>query len=97
MEGSVTISRKGAERLAGGHTWIYRSDVEKTGPGVAAGSGACAGLPAPAAAPAGAPAVAGRSAGRRCCAACGRGPRMVCMVLPSMRGMFSATASSLTS
>jgi 23S rRNA (cytosine1962-C5)-methyltransferase len=37
MEGSVTISRKGADRLAGGHSWIYRSDVEKTGPGIAPG------------------------------------------------------------
>jgi len=37
MEGSVTISRRGADRLAAGHLWIYRSDVEKSGPGVAAG------------------------------------------------------------
>src|SRR5512138_1571182 len=28
-EPKVTISRRGAERLAGGHLWIYRSDVEK--------------------------------------------------------------------
>jgi 23S rRNA (cytosine1962-C5)-methyltransferase len=28
-EPRVTISRRGAERLAGGHLWIYRSDVEK--------------------------------------------------------------------
>ena len=28
-EPAVTISRRGAERLAGGHPWIYRSDVEK--------------------------------------------------------------------
>src|SRR5512138_445846 len=31
-ERPVTVSRRGAERLAGGHPWIYRSDVEK-GPG----------------------------------------------------------------
>jgi 23S rRNA (cytosine1962-C5)-methyltransferase len=37
MESSVTISRKGADRLAGGHPWIYRSDIGKTGPGIAAG------------------------------------------------------------
>jgi len=37
MESSVTISRRGADRLAGGHSWIYRSDVEKTGPGISAG------------------------------------------------------------
>jgi 23S rRNA (cytosine1962-C5)-methyltransferase len=29
MERSVTISRRGAERLARGHPWIYRGDVEK--------------------------------------------------------------------
>jgi 23S rRNA (cytosine1962-C5)-methyltransferase len=28
-EPRVTITRRGAERLAGGHLWIYRSDVEK--------------------------------------------------------------------
>src|SRR5512138_2205400 len=28
-EPKVTISRRGAERLAGGHLWIYRSDVDK--------------------------------------------------------------------
>jgi 23S rRNA (cytosine1962-C5)-methyltransferase len=37
MEASVTISRKGTDRLAGGHLWIYRSDVEKAGPGIASG------------------------------------------------------------
>ena len=37
MEGSVTISRKGCDRLAGGHLWIYRGDVEKAGRGLAAG------------------------------------------------------------
>src|SRR5512133_2783080 len=37
MEGSVTISRRGCDRLAGGHLWIYRGDVEKAGPGLAAG------------------------------------------------------------
>jgi len=29
MEASVTITRRGAERLANGHPWIYRGDVEK--------------------------------------------------------------------
>jgi len=29
MEPAVTITRRGAERLASGHPWIYRSDVEK--------------------------------------------------------------------
>ncbi len=29
MEPAVTITRRGADRLASGHTWIYRSDVEK--------------------------------------------------------------------
>ena len=29
MEGVVTISRRGAERLAAGHPWIYRGDVER--------------------------------------------------------------------
>ncbi len=29
MEPAVTITRRGAERLAAGHPWIYRSDVEK--------------------------------------------------------------------
>ena len=28
-EPKVTISRHGAERLAGGHLWIYKSDVER--------------------------------------------------------------------
>jgi len=28
-EPKVTITRRGAERLAGGHLWIYRADVEK--------------------------------------------------------------------
>src|SRR5574341_1118045 len=37
MEGSVTVSRRGADRLAAGHLWIYRSDVEKAGRGLAAG------------------------------------------------------------
>jgi 23S rRNA (cytosine1962-C5)-methyltransferase len=35
-EPKVTISRRGAERLARGHLWIYRSDVEK-GPASLAG------------------------------------------------------------
>ena len=29
MERSVTLSRRGAERLAHGHPWIYRADVER--------------------------------------------------------------------
>jgi len=29
MEPAVTITRRGADRLAAGHPWIYRSDVEK--------------------------------------------------------------------
>ncbi len=29
MEATVTITRRGAERLAHGHPWIYRGDVEK--------------------------------------------------------------------
>ena len=29
MERAVTISRRGAERLARGHLWVYRSDVER--------------------------------------------------------------------
>ncbi len=29
IEPRITVSRRGAERLAGGHLWIYRSDVEK--------------------------------------------------------------------
>src|SRR5512133_2732206 len=28
-EPKVTVSRRGADRLAGGHLWIYKSDVEK--------------------------------------------------------------------
>jgi 23S rRNA (cytosine1962-C5)-methyltransferase len=28
-ERKVTVSRRGAERIAGGHLWVYRSDVEK--------------------------------------------------------------------
>jgi 23S rRNA (cytosine1962-C5)-methyltransferase len=36
-ERKVTISRRGAERLAGGHLWIYRSDVERAADGIAAG------------------------------------------------------------
>ena len=37
MEGSVTITRRGADRLAAGHLWIYRGDLEKPGRGLAAG------------------------------------------------------------
>jgi 23S rRNA (cytosine1962-C5)-methyltransferase len=36
-EGKVTVTRRGAERLAVGHLWIYRADVEKTPSGLAAG------------------------------------------------------------
>src|SRR5512140_1556948 len=35
-EPRVTVSRRGADRLAAGHLWIYRSDVEKA-PALAAG------------------------------------------------------------
>jgi 23S rRNA (cytosine1962-C5)-methyltransferase len=35
MEPTVTVSRRGAERLAGGHPWIYRGDVEKDPAGAA--------------------------------------------------------------
>jgi len=37
MERSVTISRRGAERLAHSHPWIYRSDVEKAPAGLEGG------------------------------------------------------------
>ena len=37
LEPSVTVSRRGAERLAHGHLWIYRSDVERSAPGVEPG------------------------------------------------------------
>ncbi len=37
MEPSVTISRRGAERLVQGHPWIYRSDLEKAPAGVEGG------------------------------------------------------------
>ena len=30
IEPKVTISRRGSERIARGHLWVYRSDVEKT-------------------------------------------------------------------
>jgi 23S rRNA (cytosine1962-C5)-methyltransferase len=36
-ERKVTISRRGAERLAGGHLWIYRADVEKAPAALEAG------------------------------------------------------------
>jgi 23S rRNA (cytosine1962-C5)-methyltransferase len=36
-EPKVTVSRRGVERIAGGHLWIYRADVEKAPAGVAAG------------------------------------------------------------
>ncbi len=37
MEPVATITRRGADRLASGHPWIYRSDVEKPPPGARAG------------------------------------------------------------
>jgi 23S rRNA (cytosine1962-C5)-methyltransferase len=36
-EPKVRISRRGAERLQGGHLWIYRADVEAAPPSLAAG------------------------------------------------------------
>ena len=36
-ERKVMITRRGAERIAGGHLWIYKGDVEKAPPGVEAG------------------------------------------------------------
>jgi 23S rRNA (cytosine1962-C5)-methyltransferase len=33
----VTLSRRGADRLARGHPWVYRSDVARPAPGVASG------------------------------------------------------------
>src|SRR5690349_20310897 len=33
----VTISRRGADRLVGGHPWIYRSDVEQAPATLASG------------------------------------------------------------
>jgi 23S rRNA (cytosine1962-C5)-methyltransferase len=37
MEPTVTVTRRGAERLASGHPWIYRSDVEREPAGLASG------------------------------------------------------------
>jgi len=37
LEPPVTVSRRGAERLAGGHLWVYRTDVEKVAAGVEPG------------------------------------------------------------
>ena len=37
IEKIVTVSRRGAERVANGHPWIYRSDVEKEPADVASG------------------------------------------------------------
>ena len=37
MEPSVTISRRGVERLVQGHLWIYRGDVEKAPAGLEGG------------------------------------------------------------
>ena len=36
-EPRVTVTRRGAERLAGGHLWIYRADVERTPAGLEGG------------------------------------------------------------
>jgi 23S rRNA (cytosine1962-C5)-methyltransferase len=36
-ERKVMVSRRGAERLAGGHLWIYRADVEKAPPALESG------------------------------------------------------------
>jgi 23S rRNA (cytosine1962-C5)-methyltransferase len=36
-EKKVTITRRGAERLAAGHLWIYRADVERAPAGIEAG------------------------------------------------------------
>lgn len=36
-ETRITVSRRGAERLARGHLWIYRADVERVPEGVEAG------------------------------------------------------------
>jgi 23S rRNA (cytosine1962-C5)-methyltransferase len=33
----VTVTRRGADRVATGHPWIYRSDVEKEPPGIESG------------------------------------------------------------
>lgn len=37
LEPKVRISRRGAERLQGGHLWIYRADVEQAPPALEAG------------------------------------------------------------
>src|SRR5512142_293299 len=37
LEPKVRISRRGAERLQGGHLWIYRTDVEEAPPALEAG------------------------------------------------------------
>jgi 23S rRNA (cytosine1962-C5)-methyltransferase len=37
LEPKVKISRRGAERLQGGHLWIYRADVEQAPPALEAG------------------------------------------------------------
>src|SRR3954470_4069586 len=37
IEPKVKITRRGAERLQGGHLWIYRSDVEEAPPALQAG------------------------------------------------------------
>ena len=36
-ERKVTVSRRGGERIAAGHLWIYRSDVERTPPALEGG------------------------------------------------------------
>ncbi|HSN93034.1 MAG TPA: methyltransferase, partial [Anaeromyxobacteraceae bacterium] len=37
LEPPVTVTRRGAERLAAGHLWVYRTDVEKAAAGVEPG------------------------------------------------------------
>jgi 23S rRNA (cytosine1962-C5)-methyltransferase len=37
LEPAVTVTRRGADRLAAGHLWIYRSDVERSATGIEPG------------------------------------------------------------
>ena len=37
LEPKVKISRRGTERLQGGHLWIYRTDVEQSPPALQPG------------------------------------------------------------
>src|SRR6266508_1604775 len=37
LEPKVKITRRGVERLQGGHLWIYRADVEQAPPALEAG------------------------------------------------------------